>query len=149
MIACPSPRNSQVTGRKLRALLFWDHSRIILLTGFTVSSPGVCQHPSSIWSVTLPVLKAYQAAIPHLKEDSNTFHMTSHSLIPGSLSGCTSTSHMVTSLVSFIRLMNILSMLTSSTNPLMTYAHFWVTTHTIAKGSIQPQSWSAVVGCNN
>ena len=57
-----------------------------------MSSPGVCQHPSSIWSVTLPVLKAYQAAIPHLKEDSNTFHMTSKTLIPGSSYSHTSTS---------------------------------------------------------
>ena len=67
----------------------------------TLSSPGVCQHPSSFCSVTLSLLGAYQAAMSHLKEDSNTFHMTSNTLILGSSYGRTSTSpiHIRTSLV--------------------------------------------------
>ena len=43
---------------------------------FWLSCSGVCQHPPSFWSVTQSLLGAYQAAIPHLKEDSNTFHTT-------------------------------------------------------------------------
>ena len=58
----------------------------------TLSSPGVCQHPSSFCSVTLSLLGAYQAAMSHLKEDSNTFHITSNTLILGSSYGRTSTS---------------------------------------------------------
>ena len=43
---------------------------------FWLSCSGVCQHPPSFWSVTQSLLGAYQAAIPHLKEDSNAFHTT-------------------------------------------------------------------------
>jgi len=39
-------------------------------------SPGVCRYASSFWSVTQSFLWAHQATIPHMKEDSNTFHMT-------------------------------------------------------------------------
>ena len=37
---------------------------------------GVCQQSLTFWSVTQPLLGSYQTAIPHLKEDSNTFHTT-------------------------------------------------------------------------
>ena len=36
----------------------------------------VYQHSFTFWSVTLQPLGADKAAIPHLKEDSNTFHTT-------------------------------------------------------------------------
>ena len=44
-------------------------------------SPGVCIPPSSFWSVTQSFLWAHQATIPHMKEDSNTFHMTPITII--------------------------------------------------------------------
>ena len=44
-------------------------------------SPGVCIHPSSFWSANQSFPWASQATIPHMKEDSNTFHMTPITLI--------------------------------------------------------------------
>ena len=46
-----------------------------------MSPPGVCQHLSLFWSVTLQPLGAEQSAVYHVKENSNTFHMRYSSMI--------------------------------------------------------------------
>ena len=42
---------------------------------------GVCQHPSTFWSVTLQSLGADQATIQKMKEDFLSFHMRHETLI--------------------------------------------------------------------
>ena len=47
----------------------------------TLSTSGVCQHPSSFWTVTQSFFRVYKSTIYHVREDSNTFHLTSISII--------------------------------------------------------------------
>ena len=72
--------NSQMTVWELRQPLVFTSLQyccfLLFCFLFWLSCSGVCQHPPSFWSVTQSLLGAYQAAIPHLKEDSNTFHTT-------------------------------------------------------------------------
>ena len=42
---------------------------------------GVCKQPSLFWSVTQSHIGAHQITISHVKEDSNTFHTTSNTLM--------------------------------------------------------------------
>ena len=81
MIACKTPTNSQVTVWKLRQPLFCIKSGLFCLLLCTLSPPGVCQHLSLFWSVTLQPLGAEQSAVYHVKENSNTFHMRHSSMI--------------------------------------------------------------------
>ena len=81
MIACPTPTNSQVGGREPLNSHFHVKTGLFCLLLCIVSTSGVCKHPSLFWSVTQSLLGVYQATISHVKEDSNTFHMTSNSLM--------------------------------------------------------------------
>ena len=81
MVACTTPTNSQMTGRKPWELQISHQNRIVLLPVCTVSTSGVCKQPSLFWSVTQSHLGARQVTISHVKEDSNTFHMTSNTLM--------------------------------------------------------------------
>ena len=81
MVACTTPTNSQMTGRKPWELQISHQNRIVLLPVCTVSTSGVCKQPSLFWSVTQSHLGAHQITISHVKEDSNTFHMTSNTLM--------------------------------------------------------------------
>ena len=81
MVACTTQTNSQMTGRKPWELQISHQNRIVLLPVCTVSTSGVCKQPSLFWSVTQSHLGAHQITISHVKEDSNTFHMTSNTLM--------------------------------------------------------------------
>ena len=76
----PTPTNSQMTVWELRQPLVFTSLQyccfLLFCFLFWLSCSGVCQHPPSFWSVTQSLLGAYQAAIPLLKEDSNTSHTT-------------------------------------------------------------------------
>ena len=71
MVACWTPRNSQVTVWELRQLLFSAHCLAVVFCCFAscfwLSCSGVYQHPSSFWSVTQSLLGVYQATISHVK----------------------------------------------------------------------------------
>ena len=47
----------------------------------TLSTSGVCQHPSSFWTVSQSFFRAYKSTIYHVREDLITFHLTSISII--------------------------------------------------------------------
>ena len=58
-----------------------NKSGLFFLLICTLSVSGVCQHPSSFWTVTQSLLRAYQALTHHVREVSSTFHKTSNSIV--------------------------------------------------------------------
>ena len=82
MIAFPTQRNSQVTGREAETPpVFIPLKQCFAYCFAHWRSPGVCILPSSFWSITLKCLDADQSTIPNMKGDILSFHMRHRSMI--------------------------------------------------------------------
>ena len=82
MKAYPTQRNSQVTGREPETPPVFTPFKHCFAYCFAQWGPaGVCQHPSSFWSITLQPVVAGQAAIPQVKGEILSFQMRHSSLI--------------------------------------------------------------------
>ena len=82
MIAWPTLRNSQVSGREDEAtLVFTSLQYCCFPSCFCLSCSGVYQYPSTSWPITLQPLGSDQAIIPHMKEHWCSFHMRYRNLI--------------------------------------------------------------------
>ena len=76
MIACPTLRNSPVTYREVQVpLVFSSLQYCCFAYCFCLSCACLNQVTSTFWSVTQSLHGGEQATIPHMEEDSQSFHM--------------------------------------------------------------------------
>ena len=78
------PNSDKQPSNRLRAETtpcFHLSQLLLFCSLFLLTCSGVFQHSFTFWSVIQSLLGEYPATISHMKEDSNTFHMTSNTII--------------------------------------------------------------------